>query len=241
MPYTTHEDLIARIEAAFPDVPFPKDKQACDCRCDECQDLEKELQNKRWTEFTPTEVRYISAGTSLYNSEAFAYILPAYLRASLIDSDEADVATEYTAWKYIPDKGIPPRDMGLLTQPQREVLLDWLEWWVIGVERNWEDLLAEPPDNDRGRNRLRKDIRNELANNRQRLKEWQEQATTHSPPPAPRTEYQELPKPPFQPEGRGERGRGIEGLERVLTTRNSQLPRTTHRELRTEYSPPLPP
>ncbi len=177
MPYTTHQDLIARIEAAFPDVPFPKDKQACNCRCEECQDLEKELYNKRWTEFTPTETRYISAGTSLFNDEAFAYILPAYLRASLVDMREADVVVDNVGWCYIPylATDVPHRNLTLFNQAQKEVIVDWLEWLVLYEEEDWKDLLAETPDDDHDRNELREEVREQVTRYRQKLGEWQSQ------------------------------------------------------------------
>ncbi len=175
MAFSSVADLVARIESAFPDVPFPQGVAACSCRCYECEELEAELWAKRWTQFTPTETRYISSGTSLYNDEAFAYILPAYLRASLLDGREADVVVDQVGWCYLPydAKDKPTRNMDLLNQTQREVLVDWLEWWVLLEEEDWKDLLAEEPDDDRGRNRLREDAREQVTRYRRELGEWQ--------------------------------------------------------------------
>lgn len=172
MAFTTKEDLIVRIEAVFPDAPFESAWHACPCGCYECVELDEAIRSKNWTQFTPIECRLVSAGACLFTDEAFAYFLPAYLRAALLDPGEADVAVEGTAWQFLPH-GLGAqsrRTFFNLTQTQREVLVDWLEWWVASEEEEWSYILS---DMDAANpSELHAKIVAELAQNRTGLAEW---------------------------------------------------------------------
>lgn len=130
MAFTTTEDLICRIEAAFPNTKW-EGERACPHECIECDDLDMAIRQKAWQHYTPTEARHMSAGTSLFGPEAFNHFLPAYMRASLFDQDEADVVPDSVAHCFLSGgPGGPFRTPGLLEVEQREVLFDWLEWWI---------------------------------------------------------------------------------------------------------------
>jgi len=125
----------------------------CGCNCWECEDLTKTLSGKSWTEFTPEQIRWIADGTSLFSVEAFNYMLPAYMRAALIDPDEASQAIAYTAWKFFPDDGKAPfRSPEGLNLEQRGVLYDWLDWYIVSYnEAGLAATLAIPPEDEKHR------------------------------------------------------------------------------------------
>lgn len=175
--FTTPEELVARIEAAFPDVPYSNPDLACSHDYDESLELDKELRSKNWTQFTPTECRYMQEGIALFSAEAFAYFLPAYMRASIIDAEEADVVTDYVAWKYLPPdaKSSAFRDLRFLTQDQQWVLLNWLEWWLLGEEAREGWFLRQAPNGDQARDRRNKEIAERLTRNRRQLQELHQQ------------------------------------------------------------------
>lgn len=160
MPYTTPEELLARLHAVFPDGPWPVGKVAAPCSCDECRDLSEFLQGKRWTEITPDDAFSIHAGTSLYFDEAFAYVLPAFMKASLLDMEAADVVVDKTAWCFLPyspsDK--PNRTASLLSVAQTEVLCDWLEWYTLDL---LEDASTIEPVDEEHAAYLRASVRND--------------------------------------------------------------------------------
>jgi hypothetical protein len=153
MAFTSEEDLVRRIDSAFPRVPWPVDQRACDCLCGECDDLDLAILGRSWDEFSPTEIRYLSDGTSLYSEKAFAHMLPAYMKAALVDGEEADVAVEYLAWKYLPYRSgdLPIRHLNGLDSVQREILCDWLEWFTELERKESEIWHVEEPDADRAR------------------------------------------------------------------------------------------
>ena len=172
MAFTSASELISRIEAAWPNVAW-RGERACPHHCWECDELDQEVRKAPWQEFSPQQVFYLHAGTSLLSDEAFAHFLPAYLRASLIDRETADVAMEFTAWKFLPDNPArpPDRNPDLLNADQREVLFDWLEWFIRGSEGDYDHLLGIVAHDDRHRRVL------ELMRSKERAKLdfwWQE-------------------------------------------------------------------
>lgn len=92
----------------------------------------------------------------------------------MVDLDEADVAVN-VAWSYLPFEAneAATRNLDLFNQTQREIIVDWLEWYVLGEEETWHDLLVETPNKDRGRNTLRDEVQEQVNRYRQKLGEWQ--------------------------------------------------------------------
>ncbi len=140
--FTINKDLIYRLEEAFPDVPFQGDDPCCYAVWDS-SDVEALFICKTWRQFTAKELDQARwEGTYYFSDEAFTYLLPAYLRASLISNNpDDDIAS-----RFLPIAAIDPskRNMDLLTTKQREIVCDWLAWWLAVAKQEWHEYLTNP-------------------------------------------------------------------------------------------------
>jgi hypothetical protein len=124
------QNLIQRIERAFPNVPFPGDRLVLqEWDSGHLIDLVK---GRKWTDLTPMNVRHLADGTHEFTAEAFYYFLPAYLRASLVDASATDFSISAIAWAFLPLHAgeTAHRTPEPLTPDQRGVLYDWLKWYI---------------------------------------------------------------------------------------------------------------
>jgi hypothetical protein len=158
-------DLEARLQAvrdAFPDPGFDPSWRN-ECTCGECQDIEAYVHARpHWREWNAKNCHDMNA-TPLMR-ESFEYFLPAFICATYVDPDEADVAVESAVSQFIkyrwpwaflrsimsekPNKELFSR----YDRAQQDVILDWLtfyaETWSIddeqkeGYMRQIEELAA---------------------------------------------------------------------------------------------------
>lgn len=163
MAFSTKEELIARIEAAFPDVRWDGKVPACPCNCWECQELSEWMRGKRWTEISPDDLLQLNSGPSLFSAEAFDFFLPAVMRGSLVDLEAVDVTYDFTVWTFLPYKQSdrPYRTPEGLTSAQRQALYDWLHWATLKVEEELEYIKQIRPEDKRHAAFLRSSIREE--------------------------------------------------------------------------------
>ena len=65
--------------------------------------------------------------------DSFRYYLPAYIVASLVDPDTADIAVDFSAWMFL---GVPPELrpnselFATFSLEQQQAILDWLTWYA---------------------------------------------------------------------------------------------------------------
>lgn len=139
-------DLEARLKAvhdAFPDQGFdPSWRNQCTHGgCGECRDIEKYVHaNPHWREWTAVDCFAMNAVSLM--RESFAYFLPAFICATYVDPEEADVAVESSAWQFLdrPSRWMPRRPNGTesagarllrqYTPEQQAVILDWLRYYA---------------------------------------------------------------------------------------------------------------
>jgi hypothetical protein len=74
--------------------------------------------------------------------ESFEYFLPAYICATYVDSEEADVAVSYSAWNFLeyPPRDRPNRELfARYDRAQQNVIVEWLiyfaESWSVDDEQ----------------------------------------------------------------------------------------------------------
>lgn len=124
-------DFIEQLKGAFPDLGCPADWLPT-CTCLECLELAAYLRERPyWTRFTAKDCFW--ANTTSLMGKAFDYYLPAYIVASLTDPDTADVAVDYSSWRFLsyPPDCSPDRQRFLsFTSDQRLLILEWLEWYA---------------------------------------------------------------------------------------------------------------
>ena len=72
--------------------------------------------------------------------DAFAYYLPAYIVATFLDPDEANIAIESAMWQFIGSKKGRPPGLELFNKysaAQKGLIIEWLEYcvaeWFIGL------------------------------------------------------------------------------------------------------------
>lgn len=136
-------DLDTRLKAihdAFPDPGFDPSWRN-DCTCGECQDIEAYVHaHPHWRDWSAKNCHDMS-DTPLMR-ESIAYFLPAYICATYVDPDEADVAVDSAAWKFLmysskwnfiryltgerPNKEL----FALYDRAQQNVILEWLTYFA---------------------------------------------------------------------------------------------------------------
>lgn len=129
MAFKTKEALLSRLESVFPEAPYQGTMPVCPCNCDECQELSEQLLSKPWFEHESHELAALSSGNTLFTSQAFDYLLPAFIRADLLSWFPASAGIEawHDAYFASSDRNKPHRNPEGLTFEQRSVLYDWIE------------------------------------------------------------------------------------------------------------------
>lgn len=80
----------------------------------------------------------------LMTDEGYAYILPAYMRASLQGPTEARFIDNIIRTYY--QVSGPKRSPHPLNPDQMAVFCDWFEWALAGVEKDWQEYALETQD-----------------------------------------------------------------------------------------------
>ncbi len=126
-----HTAFIERVRAAFPDAGCPPDWLPT-CPCSECQELAQFLRERpKWRAFSAEDC--FSAHSVTLMDRSFSYFLPAFIVASLVDEETADVAVDFAAWRFLTD---PPHNepnielLSAFSVEQRAVILEWLSWYA---------------------------------------------------------------------------------------------------------------
>ena len=120
----TKDELIARIEQAFPNTVYAGSNASC--TCEECQELHDAIRQKPRMDFDPIEVRSQSAGFSLFSDDAYDHFLPAYICGFLIDREAVDVVWDYLGKDFLVG---PSRALRSLSDEQRAVIEEFVEWF----------------------------------------------------------------------------------------------------------------
>ena len=125
--------LLAKIRAAWPATPYPGDHILSNCWCEECAFSVRDLRGKSWKQLT---VGDLGSGSGELSADAFLYFLPGILSLSIQDPDGDHLAGEVNRWFVYSDSEYEPagaseriaRLVSRLSQRQREVLLEYLDW-----------------------------------------------------------------------------------------------------------------
>ena len=142
MPPSDVEPLVARIAAAFADVPRPDPAALHNDHCCECAETSEAYGALPWPEI---RLEHLLAGreTSLLTVAAWRYYLPAMMTWCLRQPVEADVLVDYVAWQLTPpagERGVPdwfaPRAVGF-TSAQRAAIVAYLEWYRAHEAALW--------------------------------------------------------------------------------------------------------
>lgn len=123
--------FIARLESAFQDQGCPPSWLPT-CSCQECTELAAFLgERPRWRHLTAEDC--FGANMTSLMGKAFSYYLPAYIVASLTEPEAADIAVDFSAWRFLsyPPDVSPNQQLFLSFTPEQQLLiLEWLEWYA---------------------------------------------------------------------------------------------------------------
>ena len=133
--------FLQRLNRLFPDVPYKGDYPTR-CGCLECDDIASQLTAQTWTQITPDRLDKLLNGDYLMTDKAYAYFLPACLKASLDKTAEARRIADCIIRGYIPS-GPPTHSVDALNPNQLTLLCDWFDWVVAELESEWQDHFNE--------------------------------------------------------------------------------------------------
>ena len=111
--------------------------------CWECEEMEEYFCGKTWNEVSGSELRRYGDNDSLFTVPAYCYFLPAYLRASIQEPQEMDVAVEHLEYRFGPK---PQDEFGLarlsalqseLTATEKACVLNYFRF-VLPRDGNFE-------------------------------------------------------------------------------------------------------
>lgn len=124
--------LVAEINATFPETPYPSDHILSDCWCEECAWSVRNLRGKAWKQLRLADTNF-SEG-SRFSSKAFAYYLPALMTLAVEHPDELHLATEINSRFVVIEDASDHRVEQIqrmvtrLSKPQRTTLRHFFEW-----------------------------------------------------------------------------------------------------------------
>lgn len=139
--------LVAQIESAFHDVPYPGDdhlvpKTPVSDR--ERQEIAHDFGGRDWHDLDVAYLRQRSEALFLLTPEAFRYYLPAYMRAAILDPVEADLVPAAVVMALTPSE----RDEGItslvrarlrdLTPPQRRAVAATLRYFASALSDHFQ-------------------------------------------------------------------------------------------------------
>lgn len=138
--------LLERLEAAFGELPMPEDDHLVFDDSGyhlECNQVKAKFRGRHWRSLSPTDLQGEADSLAFFTPEAFRFFLPAYVRASVLDYERADLIPMVVVGALA-----RPGDPGLLSYfqsrigaldvPQRAVLKEFLAFLR---ERHREDFL----------------------------------------------------------------------------------------------------
>ena len=106
-----HASVLGQIEEAFGDLPYPGDDHLIapsSLQTAEGQRLYNDWKGRDWRSLSLQELRHHAESIFFLTPEAFRYYLPAYLSASVRDSEGVDIIPETLAFALTPPAGDDP-------------------------------------------------------------------------------------------------------------------------------------
>lgn len=144
MKQTNLDELVQRIEAAFPMEPYTGPEPKIDPRDTESLDYLEGFYKGPWYEQTDKEVFGMNMGAFFLTSETFDYFLPAYMRTWIRRSQAGEWVPNEILLAYFgfAQGDEPLRSPKNLTPIKRGVLFDWLDWYIRTVVSRDKPLYA---------------------------------------------------------------------------------------------------
>jgi hypothetical protein len=141
------EELKKKINAAFGNVPYPKESIAPH-ECDECREVRRIFAGKNWKTIEPEILEENHGKLPLFSPAAFNFFLPAYLIYSLDYFEEYDTVCEFTIYAVTPDnKAVRERleywqeRFEHFTFEQMNCIYEFLD--LVRIDENFESLANE--------------------------------------------------------------------------------------------------
>jgi hypothetical protein len=137
--------LAVAIKAAFATVPYPGDDDIVHCEydarhggtlpgpCRECSEAVAQFKGTGALDHSAKDVRYGSVALASFSPAAFAYWLPSFLVAALLDPTEADIAIDSIEYRLRSsgderELALQAKRLALLSCAQLEVLVSYFEF-----------------------------------------------------------------------------------------------------------------
>ena len=98
------DTFVEKIQRAFSDVPYPEDGRIVDDKyhCYECEEMHNAFVGRQWQSLTDATYLRWHKETSLFTPASFRCFLPAFMRAAVVDPDEADLVSDYIVYALTP-------------------------------------------------------------------------------------------------------------------------------------------
>jgi hypothetical protein len=117
-----------QVIAAWAHVAAPVRAEITDHQCGECDEIADYFADRPWQELTNVgELRYHADALHLFSNKAFHYYLPAFMRVTLVNPDEADMISTNIVVNFRNEFGASSRDRLALFGPrQRELVAEFI-------------------------------------------------------------------------------------------------------------------
>jgi hypothetical protein len=146
------DQILHDLAAAFPAEPVPPKDALLNTHCCECVEVSEAFGYKRWPDVSLDDLR-AGGETALLTPVAWRYYLPAVIAWCIREPETVDVIQDNLVFQLAP----PPPDgpsglhewfrqrMDGFTELQRRTIVGYLSWYRAHLERQWENLRGEPP------------------------------------------------------------------------------------------------
>jgi len=147
---TQADQIAARARAAFPAEPVPPAAELSNDHCEECADVSKAFGARAWTDVALGDL--VQKETALLTATAWRYYLPAIITLCVQNPEALDLLPEFTVYQLEPPKAgeedawFSERSGGF-SKAQREVIIDYLDWYREREESEGAGWQGEPPQN----------------------------------------------------------------------------------------------
>ena len=142
------ESIAAHAAEAFPSQPVPPQNVLFKNHCDECIDVSNAYGVRPWTAIVLNDI--IGKETALLTAAAWQYFLPAMITWCVRVPEALDTLPEYLVYQLEPpelgevDEWFTERKSGF-SGAQRQVIVEYLEWYREREEAEYLELEMEPP------------------------------------------------------------------------------------------------
>jgi len=128
--------LLLKLDQAFEGLPIPAEADIVPKASRENLEYEQiraKFKNRHWHDLSTDDLRNEADSLTLLSPEGFRFFLPAFIRATLLDYNTADLIPDVIVWKFIPSpdaaQNVYYKDrLKILTAEQKQAVRDFISF-----------------------------------------------------------------------------------------------------------------